>query len=93
MTLSDYERRVLQEIESELTRSRRRFWSRLWGTLRGALRRTRWLALVVALGAAVITVAAVLLPDGFSAGASAAVGIGVGFAVRDLWTRRPRRSR
>jgi Flp pilus assembly protein TadB len=83
MALSDYERRVLDEIEAELRLQPARRWH---------LGRTVvLLAACVLVAAGVITLAAIVLPSAFAVAVASALGVAVGYLIGILWRRRSAR--
>jgi VIT1/CCC1 family predicted Fe2+/Mn2+ transporter len=87
MALSDYERRVLDEIESELADLHSPRLVRLGGALKANL----WMILALLLAAATVVVAAVFAPAPLAAPAGLLAGVLAGFAVSSrLWRRRGR---
>jgi Flp pilus assembly protein TadB len=81
MTLSDYERRVLDEIESEFAwTARRRTWRRL-ASLRGV-----WFSVLnVLVGVVICTVAIMTMPPLPAAIVASIGGVGLGWSAHDLF--------
>jgi Flp pilus assembly protein TadB len=82
MALSDYERRVLDEIEAEL----RLRPGRKWRPGRTLL----LLAVCVIIAAGLMTLAALVFPAGADVGMAAVVGVVLGCLIATFWRRRRR---
>jgi hypothetical protein len=80
MTLSDYERRVLEEIESDFSWAARRRWWRRLAVMPGVWRS----GLNVIVAALICAMAIVFLPPVAAAAVASAAGAGLGWAAHCL---------